>query len=523
MDRYRHFDPSQRFDVLVIGAGLGGLTAAGILSEQGAKVLVVDQHTVAGGNATVFHRTGYTFEIGVHYVGDGGPNGVIRRVLRMAGADHEFLPMDPEGFDTVCLPDGTRFSYPRGVDAFEARLLEAFPREAQGVRQWCRFLRETWNLMQANFRPLKVLAALPFSRFAARHLNSTLDEVLDACTHDARLRTVLIGPHLDHGVAPGKVSALLHAGLVMTYLVDGGWYPKGGGQALSDTLVARVERAGGQVLLLATAERIVVEQGRAAGVVFHNKHVGRHEVRADAVISNADLKQTWARLLPPEVVPPEQRQKVERYEMAGALAVLYLGVKREALGAHGARNTNWWVFPSTDVAGDYRAAAEGRFSDAPSALIAITSNKDPSQRIAPDGIANLQVMALAPGTRAAWGAPEGDYRRAPAYLEAKQRFRDTMVRQAARVFPELPSGIVFEEVATPVTHARYTLSSNGTAFGIASTPAQFGRARPGARTSLPGLFLAGASLRSTHGVYGAVLSGRSAARAVARALAEKKR
>ena len=523
MDRYRHFDPTERFDVIVIGSGLGGLTAAGIFAQQGQKVLVLDRHTVAGGNATVFRRTGYTFEIGVHYVGDGGPNGVIRRTLRLAGADHEFLPMDPDGFDTLCLPNGDRFSYPRGVDAFEARLLEAFPREGKGVRLWCRFLRETWNLMLANFKPIKLLAALPFSRFAARHLNSTLDQVLDACTADLNLRTVLIGPHLDHGVAPGKVSALLHAGLVMSYLVDGAWYPKGGGQALSDTLVARIEAAQGKVLLLATAERIVVEGGRAAGVVFHNKHVGRHEVRARAVISNADLKQTYARLLPPEAVPPEQREKVERYQMAGALAVLYLGVKREALGAQGTRNTNWWVFPSTDVAREYRDAAEGRFAEDPSALIAITSNKDPSQRIAPDGVANLQVMALAPGDRSAWGASSDDYRKAPAYLEAKRRFRDTMVRQASRVFPELARGIVFEEVATPVTHSRYTLSSNGTAFGIAATPSQFGRARPSARTAIPGLFLAGASMRSTHGVYGAVLSGRAAARAAIFELGDRKR
>jgi all-trans-retinol 13,14-reductase len=242
-------------------------------------------------------------------------------------------------------------------------------------------------------------------------------------------------------------------------------------------------------------------------------------VRAPVVISNADLKQTFARLVPGAVMPADVRQRVDGFQMSGALGVVYLGVKREALGEVGRRNTNYWIFPSTDIEAEYRAVAAGRFVEQPSVLVTITSNKDPSLPIAPEGVANLQVMALAPSDRAAWGA-DGDgnaYRKAPAYLEAKKKFRDSLLASARSVFPELESGIVYEEVATPVTHARYTRASGGTAFGIAATPGQFARARPGSRTALPGLFLAGASTRSTHGVYGAVLSGNAAAKAVIKA------
>ena len=520
VDRFRHFDPARKFDAVVIGAGLGGLTAAALLAKQGKKALVIDRHSVAGGNATVFKRKGYVFEVGVHYIGECGHDGMLGGLLREAGVNVEFLPMDPAGFDTLCFPDGFRFAYPRGTDAFEARLLETFPKEAKGIRRWCRFMRQVFKLVKCDNQPLKLLFAIPTCLLGVRYLNSTIEQVLDSCTKDPRLRAVLIGPHLDHGVAPSKVAAMLHAGLLMHYLDDGGYYPRGGGQAMSDALVERIEAAGGQVLLLATADKILVEGGRATGVEFHNKHVGRQVVRAPVVISNADLKQTFARLLPSAAVPPELSQRVAGFEMAAPLAVLYLGVKREALGPAGLVNTNYWVLPSDDTEVDYRAIGERRFLEDLTVGITITSNKDPAQKIAPEGVVNLQLMGLTSSDRALWGgAEEGDgYRKTPEYLAAKKAMRDRLVKQALRVFPDLEAGIVYEELATPLSHSRYTLSSGGTGYGIAATLSQFDKKRPAVTTHLPGLLLAGASTRTGHGVYGSVLSGRDAARAALKQL-----
>lgn len=513
-DRFRSFDPRVQYDAVVIGAGLGGLGAAAVLAQHGKQVLVLDRHYVPGGNASVFRRKGYVFEVGVHYIGDCGPKGMIPKLLREAGVGLEVLPMDKGGFDTLCFPDGTRFSYPAGIEAFEARLLEAFPREAAGIRRWTRFVRQTWRLISAEGRPLRLALAAPRALLALRHLSSTLEQVLDTCTKDPRLRTVLVGPHLDHGVAPSRVSALLHAGLVMHYVVDGGCYPKGGGQGLSDALVAQVEAGGGRVLLLSTAEQILVERGRAVGVVFNNKHLGRVTVRAPLVVSNADLKKTFAALLPAHAVPRAVGEKIAGFEMAPGLAVLYLGVKREALGEAGRANTNYWFCPSDDVESDYAALRAGRFAEAPTVGMTLTSNKDPSLGLAPQGVVNLQLLALAPSDPRVWGVEDGaSYRKSAAYLAHKRALRDRLLRQVRAVFPDLEAGIVFEELATPLTHARYTLSTGGTPYGIAATPEQFDAGRPGPVTHLPGLLLAGASCRNTHGVVGALQSGREAARA----------
>ena len=521
-DRFRSFDPSVQYDAVVIGAGLGGLTTAAILSKQGRKVLVLDQHYVAGGNATDFKRKGgYAFDVGVHYIGDCGPGGAIPRVLEAAGVEQKFLPMDPDGFDTLVFADGMRFSYPKGIDAFEARLLETFPKEEQGVRRWTKFLRQVWRLMQADNQPLPMLAALPRSLYAVKHLNSTLEQVLDECTTDPRLRAVMCGPHMDHAVAPSRVSALLHAGLLMHYIADGAFYPEGGGQAMSDKLVAAVEAGGGKVLLLSKVERILVEDGRAAGVVFSNKHLGSVTVKAPIVVSNADLKRTFQRLLPDQAVPGKVKERVEKYEMAPGIAVLYLGVKREALGPEAEVNTNYWIFPNDDVEQDYQALREGRFVAQPSIYVTIATNKDPGQKVAPDGVVNLQIMALAPSDPKAWGVEgvDGSYSKHPAYREKKAELQERLLRRAREVFPGIGAGVVYAEVATPLTHGRYTGSTNGTPYGIAATPAQFNAKRPGSTTHLPGLLLAGASTRTAHGVVGAMLSGREAARAAGKQLA----
>jgi phytoene dehydrogenase-like protein len=308
----------------------------------------------------------------------------------------------------------------------------------------------------------------------------------------------------------------------MHYLVDGAWYPEGGGQAISDALVGVIEAAGGKVLLLSRAERIVVENGRAAGVVFINKHLGTVTVRAPVVVSNADLKKTFQRLLPEHAVPEPVRAKVDGYEMAPGIAVLYLGVRKEALGEAGKLNTNYWVFPSYDMEQDYAALARGQFVEQPSIFIALSSNKDRSQRMAPEGVMNLQVMALAPSTPETWGlSAEEGYRKNPAYLAKKDALRDQLLQRAEAVFPGISKAVVYEELATPLTHARYTMSTGGTPYGIAATTGQFDAKRPGAVTHLPGLLLAGASTRNAHGVLGAVMSGREAAKAAMKVLAKQ--
>lgn len=520
--RFRSLE-RDHFDVVVVGGGMGGLVTASLLARRNKSVLVVDQHYVAGGNATVFKRPGYEFDVGIHYLGVCEDGGAIPNILRAAGVeDVRFRPLDRDGFDTLVFPDLT-FRVPAGIERYRDRLLETFPEERRGIDRYMRLFHDVKRIMQASSRPLRLPWALARSLLAVRWADQTLGAFLDTCTKSPALRAVLAGENGDYGQPPSRASLAMHAALMLHYLESGAYYPEGGGQVMSDRLVASIERHGGKVLLLTDVKRIVVEGGRAIGVEIHNKHLGQRRVGADVVVSNADLKRTLLDLVGPEHLPRHTVRRTQRFEMSPGLGVVYLGIDDD-LAARGLPNSNYWIYPSYDLESAYAQTRANEHVTDPFAYVSIASIKDPhNPRIAPAGHANLQVMSLAPSSPLSWGCPELDagasrhnpYRDIPAYRRHKDAYAARLLDCARPVLGDALDHIVHQEVATPLTHSRYTRSTGGTSYGLALTPSQFLHRRPGATTPIRGLLLCGASLRTGHGIMGTMMSGVFAAAEVA--------
>ena len=313
---------------------------------------------------------------------------------------------------------------------------------------------------------------------------------------------------------------LLHMGLQNHYF-KGAWYPKGGGQIIADRLCEEIERAGGVVALRKPVESILIEDGRAVGVRVAPARAEAFEVRAPTVVSNADLKHTLDELLPQAVLeggPWEGRS--QRFEMGGAIAICCVGVEGD-LRSHGMQARNYWCFESNDMEAIYADIQAGQLS--PKAVyITSASLKDPdSSGHTPAGVMGVEVMALVSGSPEVWGVDassirDGGYRKSSSYLERKNRLEEALIEKLDAVFPGTAGRVVFRETATPLTHTRFTRASDGTGYGLAATPAQFMRGRPGYRGPVAGLYLAGASTRAGHGVVGAMSSGRECARRVLR-------
>jgi phytoene desaturase len=496
---------------------MGGLVAAALLARAGRRVLVLDHHYVAGGNATVFRRRRYEFDVGVHYLGDCGPQGLIPRVLGACGATGVvFRPMDAE-LEQLTFPDFD-FAIPRDRATFRARLVARFPAERRGIERYFRFLEQVDRVQRATLggSHWAEVAALLRAPLVVRYAERSLGEFLDSCTRDLRLRAVLTAQNGTYAIAPGRVSALLHAGLQNHYLVDGGWYPEGGGQVMADRLAEAIEDAGGHIRLLSRVTRIHVEGGRTTGITLVHKHLGEIAVRAPVVVSDADLKRTVLELVGAEHFPAAFVDRVRRFEMALPLFVVFLGLDiPPAELPYG--NANRWVLGGYEFDREYGMLDRGELPERPSVYIATASLKDPGNpRLAPPGHTNLQVMTVVPAEAAFWGvgaveAADGTYAASEGYQFVKEQVTARVLAQAERAIPGLSRHIVYRDAATPLTHTRYTRSTGGTSYGIAATPAQFLRRRPSASTSIQGLYLAGASTRAGHGIVGAMLSGVHAA------------
>ena len=531
-DRQRQRNPvPEQVDVAIIGSGIGGLVAGAYLARRGIRVAVFESHYQAGGCTTQFVRgrpdERYHFDVGLHYIGDCAPGGTIPSILEDLGLELEFEQLDPDGFDTLVFPD-FRFRIPADVDVYRDRLVEMFPHERRGIDRYIRLLKAVGRMqriMETERAPgLRDAASITFDMITlVRNQEATIAEVLRDCVRDPKLVAVLLGQNGDYGLPPSKASAAIHFGLSMHYF-RGAYYPKGGGQVLAERVAEVLEDHGGTIHLRRPVERILVENGNAAGIILEGRNGNPGEtVRAKCVLSNADLILTLERLLGREHLPTIWRDRVPKLEMAAALYIPFLGIKGD-LRERGMGRTNYWQFDSYDM--------EDFYADDPlhpvrtkGCYVTSASIKDPSHALhhAPAGVTNVEVMSLVPGTFSRWHVTQGEafgfeYRDNAAYRAAKERVEHELVERLEQLFPGTRADIVYRESASPVTHSRFTRASGGTGYGLAATPAQFNGHRPGYRGPIPGLYLAGCNTRAGHGILGAMMGGRSAAKRVAKDL-----
>jgi len=522
----------EQVDVAVIGAGTGGLTAAAYLAAAGLKVAVFDSHYVAGGAATQFARKvngGHLlFDIGLHYMGDCEPGGLVHRILEPLGIHQEFVQMPADGYDTLLFPDFT-FRVPADIDLYRQRQLDLFPSERRGIDRFIRLVRNAGRIAHEVFDTQEIpdlrtaYGILTRSPHMIFDQHRTIRKLIDSYTKNDRLKAVWLAPNGEYGVPASEASALIHAVLVEHYL-RGAWYPKGGGQSISDRLADRIEQNGGSIHLRRGIERILVEGKRVVGVRTEaGSRQEAVEVRARVVVSNADLQKTMLELLGPEHLPRRVVRRAENWIMGGYTFMTCLGVDTD-MRAKGMTSCNYMQFDNYDMEIDYRTGHETEGYVPSNCYITSSSLKDPDTSAhAPAGITVLEVMSQMGKGPAGWGIPpeqmiDGSYRKNPLYLERKQAVEDNMVDRLESIFPGTREHIIFCESATPASHARFTRASDGATYGLAAIPAQFNLNRPSPRGPLKGLYFCGQSVRPSHGILGVMRSGRLAAAMIAKEL-----
>ncbi len=508
------------WDAIVIGSGLGGLTCAAFLCALGRRTLVLEAHYVAGGNSQAFRRDVrgrcYEFDVGVHYIGECGPDGLITRMLNGLGLAERILfrPLEPDGYSTLYFP-GLTFRVPASWDRYRTRLLETFPAEADGLGQVVDQMRQVAHegrlFQHGVIAPHELGERAPtFVRWGLRPVT----ELFARYGLSEAAAAVLLGEQGDYAVRPSKTPAALAAGLTDHYM-RGAFYPEGGGQAMAGRLVEAIRAYGGEVRTRSAVERVRVDNGRATGVVLARSG---EEIEAPVVVSNADLKRTVQELVGEAAFAPETVERVKGFRMSLPLFAVYAGLDVD-LEELDQPNTNHWLWGTTDIEGIYEQVEGGELPNESLAYVTVTSLRDPrSPQVAPPGHSNLQVMTLVPHDYAIWNvsrgpAEGGRYHRDPEYRRRKEALMEELLETAEQVVPGLREHARWKEAATPVTQERFTHSTGGTSYGIEFATDQMGPARIGPETDVAGLFLCGASTPSGHGVGNVMLSGLRAAEA----------
>ncbi len=424
--------------------------------------------------------------------------------------DLVFLELNPDGYDHAIV-GRERFAIPKGKARFATRLKERFPTESAGIDGYLdtveRLSAEVGNALPAD--GLWRTATLPLRMPPVlRHGLTSLERFLDGFTSDPLLRAILCAQTGDHGLPPSRAPAVLHAG-VASYYMDGAYYPRGGAQAIADTLVAHIRTAGGEVRARTRVMRIVVGQGRVRGVELADGT----RVLADIVISNADPGVTWGRLVAPEQVGGRLQRRLARMRYSPSTLSLFLGVDMD-LRAAGLDSGNCWFNRTTNVEAPYLFAERTDLTvvDAiPGLFLNVTTLKDPSRRS--DGKHTVEAICLASYDAFARWKDTTPGHRPPEYRELKRRLATRMLEAIEEFVPGFRHRVLVQALGTPLTNSRYLAATRGGIYGIEKTLRNLGPLAFPIETHIPGLYQCGASTIAP-GILGVTTSGLLAAAAV---------
>ncbi|MGE5074178.1 MAG: phytoene desaturase family protein, partial [Anaerolineae bacterium] len=503
------------YDVVVIGSGAGGLTAAVALAQAGRKVLVLEQHDRPGGWTHSFTLNGYRFSPGVHYIGDLQDGGGLRRIYEGLGVSQDltFIELNPDGYDHIYIGE-KRVDFPKGRERLTERLKSEFPAEAPGIES---YLADVTSMMEGLARltdwsqPIKSAIAV---KDVLRWARATGKDLLDAHIGDPVLRGVLSGQAGDHGLPPSKVSAFMHAGITQHYL-NGGYYPLGGAFTLPRAFVRALRRAGGEIRMQSPVKHILLDGKRTVGVELENGE----QIRSDVVISNADPEVTFGQLIGREHLPARLGQKLASASYSTSCLSLFFATDMD-LRAAGLDSGNSWYYDHADVD---RIYADGLTDavlseDTPSGMfLTVTTLKDPSKMHSGhhtcESFAFVGYEAFERWAHSKYGARPADYD------AMKEDLAWRMVKGLEKRIPGLSKHIVFYSLGTPLTNRHYLYATRGNLYGLAKSPLQVGPGAFSPRSYFEGLYLCGASTLS-HGVAGVTASGLDAAKAVLRCKTE---
>ncbi|MBT3219813.1 MAG: NAD(P)/FAD-dependent oxidoreductase [Proteobacteria bacterium] len=491
------------YDAVIVGAGLGGLSAAASLAVGGRRVLVVEKNAKPGGVANQYTLGDYTFDWALHQmtgVGDYGPTGAILRELGVADKI-QFKPVDP--FMVIDMPDRS-YNIRGEWESMRRELTEAFPSEADGL---ARLLSKVDRMRQNALLGQRLLyrkdptithlirdqvqsskyASFPYSVAKMFLWDSlkTADKLLGRYLKDDRLFSVLTAPWPYLGLPPSEISGLMYAFFVAGHGIERQYWPMGGSATVTNALVEAIEERNGQVLLGTPARKVMTRRGRVTGVELPDGQ----QVQAPLVVSNIAPRHLYEDLMEPGAAPQRFMRKLKRMPLSVGPFLVHLGLDYD-VSQNGLPNFEHLIYDTYDHDEVYRSMCDGGTKFV-SAYSPVTLDRS----LAPEGHSTLILTYMLP-----WQTTR-DWR------EHKDELADELIALVERKVPDLREHIVEKRIITPEDLRGHNNSTDGAMYGWSLRPDQVIIKRLPPKSPIKGLYHVGHWSQPGPGLNVAIMSG----------------
>ncbi len=511
---YKRNPITEKYDAIIIGSGLGGLSTAAFLAKEGKKVLVLEKHYVAGGFTHVFKRKGYEWDVGLHYVGEVNRKKTFLYQLFSFVTEGQlhWAEMD-DVYDKIIIGN-EQFDYVKGRKAFAEKMKSYFPAEEKAIEKYLDLIHEAAHAATGFFSEkampplLGKIAGLFMKKDFYKYSKKTTLEVLQSLTSNKKLIAVLTAQYGDYGMPPSTSSFSIHA-MVAKHYLNGGAYPVGGSQRIAETVYPIIKNAGGEVLVNAGVKQIIVKDNKAVGVKMEDDS----EIFAPIVISNAGIENTFKHLVEESVaVQHGFNNKLETLQASSAHVCLYIGINKNWKEL-GLGNANLWIYPHDDHDKAINDFKKDHNAPLPVVYISFPSAKDPDWDNRYPNKSTVEIITVAEYD---WFKKWEDDRwkkRGEEYEKLKEAFSQRLLEQLYIHVPQLKGNIDFYELSSPLSTKHFTSYSSGEIYGMDHTVERFNQSFLRAHTPIKNLFLTGQDV-VTVGIGGAIFSGLITASAI---------
>lgn len=446
-----------KYDVLIVGAGLGSLTLAALLSNKGYKVGVFEKEPVTGGCSTTFVREKFEFDASIHWINN---MELIQTILKRLNAEDkiEFKHFNP--LSRIITPSSEiMLSY--DIPKFEEELIQLYPKEKDNIHRFfmeaLQFGRDINKLIVHTFKYMRIPDYLKFGikyisnqfPMIKKYKHATSSEVVSSFFHDNGLKTLIhsLGTNPDSSVYP-IFSRIAWANEQNYY------YPaKGGGGALPKLLTEISKKNGVDFFMNTEVEKIFVENNKATGICVK----GEKEYKGEYVVSGIDALYTYENLIGEENLKDGFLAQLKKKDKYPSFCMLSMGTDYD-LNAKGYQGETITYNPSDDL----RELMSDDLSKNRK-FIHLRSMRDPS--LAPEGLNTVSVGFRLPYEYKNYWMTGTERERGEEYYQLKEKVSQEVLENVEQVMPGLMEHIKVKDLATPITYERYTYNSSGSMMG----------------------------------------------------------